>query len=308
MNPIEPMKTIKNFFQIPFLASLALVLALAACDTTSPEPELSEEEADAVAEVMADALSDQTDGMMAGLYDLTATVSRDGIAYNSTSAKSDERTWRGVHRDFAASYDPETGEHLIQYRREIDRPNFTKSIGVNLSYLFEDVDGNFLEFPRRQSDDIATITFDGQRNGETQVTRPRGSRTSTVDREAQWVLDGLEDGSELMTLSGTQTHVGTHQVERNGATRMREFTLRLNIADVTIQKPTDDSDEALEGRVTGTLEYQAEITLTTVNGAARTNTYRGTVELEGNGRALLRIMGLRAPIAIDLANGDVERA
>jgi len=302
------MNTIKNPFQIPIFLSLALVLTLAACDTTSPEPALDEDEAEAVAEVMADALSDQTDGMMAGLYDLTATVSRDGLAYGSTRAKSDERTWRGRHRDYAASYDPETGEHLIQYRREVERPNFYKSIGVNLSYIFEDVDGTFLEFPRRESDDIAAVTFDGRRVGETQVTRLRGTRTSTVDREAQWVLDGLEDGSERMTLSGTQTHVGTQQVEQGDATRLREFSLRLDIVDVTIQKPADDGDEPLEGRITGTLEYQAEVTLTTANGTERTNTYRGTVELEGNGRALLRIMGLRAPFAIDLANGDVESA
>jgi len=297
----------KTLLRIPILASLALLLTLAACDTTSPEPELSEEEAEAVANVMADALADQTDGMMAGLYDLTATVSRDGIAYNSTDAKSHtDRDWRGLHRDFAASYDPETGEHLIQYRREIDRPNFFKSVGVNLSYIFEDVDGGFLEFPRRQYDDIATVTFDGRRVGETEVSRPRGTRTSTVDRNAQWVLDGLEDGTSVMSLSGTQTHVGTQEVEHGDATRSREFSLRLNIVDVSIQKPTDDGDEPLEGRITGTLEYQAEITLVTANGTERTNTYRGTVDLEGNGQALLRVMGLRAPIAIDLANGDVE--
>jgi hypothetical protein len=120
------------------------------------------------------------------------------------------------------------------------------------------------------------------------------------------VLDGLEDGTSVMTLSGTQTHVGTQEVERGDAIRSRAFSLRLNIVDVSIQKPTDDGDEPLEGRITGTLEYQAEITLVTANGTERTNTYRGTVDLEGNGRALLRVMGLRAPIAIDLANGDVE--
>ena len=292
---------------MPILATLALVLTLAACDTTSPEPELSEEEAEAVADVMANALSDQTDGMMAGLHDLTATVSRDGLAYTSADAKSHtDRDWRGLHRNFAASYDPETGEHLIQYRREIERPNVTKSIGVNLSYIFEDVDGTFLEFPRRQSDDIATITFDGRRTGETQVNRLRGTRTSTVDRNAQWVLDGLEDGTSVMTLSGTQTHVGTLEVERGDATRSRTFSLRLNIVDVSIQKRTTDGEEPLEGRITGTLEYQAEIMLVTANGTERTNTYRGTVDLEGNGQALVRVMGLRAPIAIDLASGDVE--
>jgi hypothetical protein len=302
------MHTMKIFLQIPIFASLALALTLAACDTTSPDAELSEEEADAVAEVMADALADQTDGMMAGLYDLTATVSRDGLTYNSSRAKSEERTWRGVQRDFEATYNPDTGEHLIQYRRQVERPNVTKSVGVNLSYIFEDVDGGVLEFPRRQSDAIATITFNGQRNADTEVARPRGTRTSTVERNAQWVLDGLEDGTSVMTLSGTQQHVGTQQVERGDATRTRTFSLDLDIVDVTIQKPTEDGGEPLEGRITGALEYQAEIMLTLANGNERTRTYRGTVELEGNGRALLRIMGLRAPIAIDLANGDVDDA
>lgn len=292
---------------MPFVAALALMLTLAACDTTTPEPPLSEEEAEAVADVMADALSDQTDGMMAGLYDLTATVTRDGLSYAASASKNGDRPWRGVQRNFSAEYDSTTGEHTIEYRREIDRPNIDKTVGVNLSYIFEDVDGGFLEFPRRESDAIATITFDGQRNANTEITRPRGARTSTVERTAQWVLDGLEDGSELMTLSGTQQHIGTQQVERPSGVFSREFSARLNIVDVTIQKPTGTEEAPLETRVSGTLEYEINITRTR-NGDERANTYRGTVELAGDGRALLRIMGLRAPFAIDLASGDVDDA
>ncbi|NBB72195.1 MAG: hypothetical protein GVY35_00790, partial [Bacteroidetes bacterium] len=171
-----------NHYWIPGVAALALMLTLAACDTTTVEPELSEEEAEAVAGVMADALSDRSDGMMAGLNDLTASVSRYGLSYGSSASKNDSRDWRGAHRSFSAEYDSTTGEHVIQYRREVDRPNFYKKVGVNLTYVFEDVDGNVLAFPRRAYDDIATITFDGRRTGETNITRPRGSLASTLDR------------------------------------------------------------------------------------------------------------------------------
>ncbi len=295
-----------NHYWIPGVAALALMLTLAACDTTNVEPELSEEEAEAVAEVMADALSDQSDGMMAGLHDLTASVSRDGLSYDTSASKNEGRPWRGGQRDYSATYDPETGEHVIQYRREVDRPNFFKKVGVNLTYVFEDVDGNSLAFPRREYDAIATITFDGRRTGETNITRPRASLASTLDRDAQWVLSGLEDGTPTMSLNGTQTHVGTQRVDRGGSVTTREYSMRLNVVDVSIRKPTDD-DEPLEERISGTLEYQATVKLT-IDGEERENAYRGTVELDGAGAARLRLMGFRNPFFINLANGDVDDA
>lgn len=295
-----------NHYWIPGIATLALMFTLAACDTTTVEPELSEEEAEAVAGVMADALSDRSDGMMAGLHDLTASVSRDGLSYSSSAAKNGGRDWRGAHRSFSAEYDSTTGEHVIQYRREVDRPNVYKKVGVNLTYVFEDVDGNVLAFPRRAYDDIATIIFDGRRAGETNITRPRGSRASTLDRDAQWVLSGLEDGTPTMSLNGTQTHVGTQRVDRGGSVATREYSMRLNVVDVTIRKPTED-DEPLEERISGTLEYQATVKRT-IDGEERENTYRGTVELDGAGAARLRLMGFRHPFFINLANGDVDDA
>jgi len=293
---------------IPIVLSLLGLLFLTACDTTNTtsETEISEEQAQAVADVMADALSDQSDGMMSGLYDLTASVSRDGISYARVEKSADDRAWRGIQRDFSAEYDPETGEHLIQYRREVDRPRLSKLVSVNLSYIFEDVEGSFLEFPRRQSDDIATITFDGQRNGETTITRPRGVFESNVERDAQWVLSGLEDGTSTMALSGTQAHAGTQRVDRNGTVNTREYTLRVNIVDVTIRKPTEDN-APLEERISGTLEYEGSVTLV-IDGEERSNTYSGTIELNGDGAARLRLMGFRNPFIINLANGDVDSA
>lgn len=291
----------------PLAVSFALLLTLVACDTTSPEPEVDEQEAEAVADIMANALSDRSDGMMAGLYDLTASVSRTGLSYGDSAEKRHvDRDWRGRHRDFAAEYNPETGEHLIQYRREVDRPGFYKSVGVNLSYIFEDVDGTFLEFPRRQYDDIAVITFEGTRKGETQIRRDAGSFESTFDRQAQWVLGGLEDGSEVMELGGTQSQQGTQRIQRGDRVRTRNFMMRLNIVDVTIEKPTSD-DDPIEERISGTIEYQVSVTHT-INGEERTHEYRGTVELDGKGAARLRLMGFRNPFFINLANGDVERS
>lgn len=312
----------------PVLSRLSLLLVLAvtltACDVMNEEAAFTDEEEVAVtSEIIAQALSDKNDGLMASLADATADVQRTGLSYSPSStdavplASADlERPWRDRHRDYEASYDPETGVHTIQYRRSVETPRFSKSLGVKLEYIFQDSDGAFLEFPRRQREDIATITFNGKRVGQTtgKGLRPGATsdapetdeaytRSTSFDRETAWVVDGLA-GTEVVTVVGRQQHVGTYLLsEGDRPVKERRFTLILNTDDVEVT--WDATDAGIEYAVTGTIDYQMTVELIS-EGASEVREHEGTIELSGDGTALLRFSNLRQAFRIGLAEGTVD--
>ncbi len=60
----------------------------------------------------------------------------------------------------------------------------------------------------------------------------------------------------------------------------------------------------LETQITGTIQYTMTMDRVT-NGQEESKQVEGTIELEGNGRALLRFLGLRKIYRVTLADGDV---
>ena len=74
---------------------------------------------------------------------------------------------------------------------------------------------------------------------------------------------------------------------------------------MTITSSDSTSGEDLENEITGSLQYTMLLTRT-VDGETSERTVEGTIELEGNGRALLRFNGLRQLYRINLTDGEVE--
>ena len=81
------------------------------------------------------------------------------------------------------------------------------------------------------------------------------------------------------------------------------FSIELTTVDVTITQ--SESEEDLENQITGTLQYNIVMTRT-IDGETAERNIEGVVELEGDGRALLRFNGLRQLYRISLSDGEVE--
>ena len=347
----------------PFPRALAFgalavgALTLAACDSSvdvaQTNQELSEQDAALAAGIVAQAVADQSEGLMSDLYDMDAGLDAAGLAYTEGplqrgryGAGFDDRRWRDRRRqDGRVVYDSTTGTHRLQYTREVETPAFERKITADLAYVFTDGAGAFVRFPRRDRDRIAKIVFDGERAGEFEVrvgglggddnghggrggsgsgsggsgsggsggrddSGPSGKTgtsvfESTFRREATWTLAGLTGAAA--TFSGDQTSQGSWEGvapgDTTGATE-GSYTARLQAAGVTITKA--NAAAGIEAAVTGTIQYEV-VLRRTINGQSQERTATGTLTLEGNGRALLRFLGLGRLYRLDLASGDVYR-
>lgn len=283
------MKRIMKFSII--LATVAVIFSSCTENSTnSTEPsESQQQEVEAVTNIIAGSLSDKNEGFMASMYDLTANVTPGGMGYRNN------RDWRGG-RDFEFTYDEETGTHSINFEREISRGDFSKSMQASLNYKYRDANGGFIPEPAEQQSQIASIGFEGQREGATQTPR----RNSSFERTASWFLEGYNEN--IMQLSGEQQHSGNMTLSTNFREISRNFDVQFNLIDITIER-SDSSDE-LEYLITGLIEYSMT-TESVINGETRSQNFEGVIELTGEGDALMRIMGLNSVYRLDLINGEV---
>lgn len=281
---------------------LFLFVGLIACKEADNSASLSEEDLQVVTLAVSEALADETDGVMTELYDL-----QNNLAFGRTSSdvgvlhgpQRGPRPGQGDPRNQVRTYDPATGKHVIQFERNFTGGGVTKSQNVYLEYIFTNPDGAFVEFPGRE--EVAQVQFTGTREGS--ISGPR--RSSTTSRSATWLMQGMETASTTIRLNGTQENSGTMSGSTPNGDFSREFTLTLGFADVTLDK-SFEADSTLENKVTGTITFNMTMKHTLPNGEIREKTNQGSIDLAGNGKALLRIMGIRTLFAINLATGDVE--
>jgi len=281
---------------------LFLFVGLVACKEADNTASLSEEDLQVVTLAVSEALADETDGVMTELYDL-----QNNLAFGRSSnevgvlhgPQRGPRPGQGDPRNQIRTYDPLTGKHVIQFERNFTSRDITKSQSVYLEYIFTNPDGAFVEFPGRE--EVAQVQFTGTREGS--FTGPQ--RSSTTSRSATWLMQGMEAASTTVRLNGTQENSGTMSGSTPNGDFSREFTLTLGFADVTLDK-SFEADSTLENKVTGTITFNMTMKHTLPNGEIREKTNQGSIDLAGNGKALLRIMGIRTLFAINLATGDVE--
>ena len=304
------MKTLKNLSTVFFLL---LFVVTSGCDSlNNEEPEvasITEADLEAASSIMAESLSDQNEGMMANLNDMTANIGVQNLSYERRrfSQNSDLRPCRGANLEYERNYDDSTGVHSIDYSRTHEGPNCEKSVEVNLNYTFTDGDGAFIATPVRSADTISEIAFEGTRMGSAMYTSRQGKeRTRSFEQKGEWNLSGLL--TNIATLNGTQSSAGEYTSVRrdtsgNDINVSGTYSMELNTVDVTITQTETDDD--LENQISGSLQYTINMTRT-VDGETSERAVEGTVELEGNGRALLRFNGLRQLYRISLSDGEVE--
>jgi hypothetical protein len=289
------MKT-TSLFKIAITASLLFFTATACTDSVSNvnEVDASEEDVTVLQNVVGDALSDQNEGFLSSINDLTARVLQDGIEYRFR--ENDE--WRGPFNHFNHNYNPENGVHTIQYRRGFNRPLLSKLLQVKLEYIFFDANNGFIEFPGQEANQIETIAFNGTHEGFTEGPM----RRSEFERTASWTLDGFGASHPSMGLSGLQSHNGSMTISnREGVQASRSYSMNFNLVDISIQKP-NGSENRLEYLVTGIIEYDVEL-ITMRNGQEHIQEFSGTIELNGDGSALMRVLGLQRVFRLQLATG-----
>lgn len=303
----KPIITImKSLKYISIIVTALLLMFVAACDTVAPQADdLSEVDIEVATQIVGESLSDHNEGVFASLYDALSSLSTDQINYGSqqmAKAGDDDNSGRGFESEYNATYDPETGEHHITFRRSIVRPPFSKTMSANLKYIFTDIDGAFLEFPKRQQDSIETIDFRGTRAG----TKNGPVRASEFSRTDTLFLSGVSSATNLLELDGNHHGEGSMIVNtRESGTVERSYSIQIELVDISVDKAVVQENGSLEEGVTGFLRYKLVMKHSN-NGQNRERTVEGTIELNGDGTALLRIEQVKKFFTISLRNGDVS--
>lgn len=297
-----------------FVLTLVAAGALSACDAAldpadpagpSGAADLTEAELTEATEIVAEALAEDGGGLMASARDLTASVSADGMADDGALVRGAERDQRTPCRgDYTMTYDAATGTHLVGYRCGFQSPTVQRGASARLAYRYRDADGGFIPRPWRTWDTVDSVAFQGARQGF--VRHLRGDslgRQSTYEQTATWTLSQLADNTTPALLAGRQTRTGTHARRSPDGMASRTFTVQLSARRIQIRENEAGLTFAARGEVAYVLTMEVMR-----NGQTRTRTVEGTLQLDGNGRALLRVFGLARVYRVSLADGTAEIA
>lgn len=269
------------------------------------DDEFSPEEIEAASQIMGQAISDDTDGIFASLNDALSNISDSGFISSPAKLKvedgDDDYSGRGEEQNYQHDYDPASGTHTISFDRQIDATDFQKNLSALMTYIFTDIDGNFIERPIENEDQIENISFTSSKTGDV-TSRFRSSEFSRADT---FTIGGVSDATPILTLDGYHYGNGSFNgVHRNGDTFERSFVTEISLLDIEINKDTVAFHGSLEQGVTGTLIYEMSIYRNS-NGDESTKTITGTIQMDGDGTALLRLQNVSQLFKVNLSSGIV---
>ena len=295
------MKSIKNISKLTLLG-LSLMVIFAACSAVNNEVEsLSDEDIELATQIIGESVSDDNSGIISSMYDAVSTVDKDGIAYNANKAKEnhDDRNGRGREGSYSYTYDPTTGTHTLEYNRSVNKGDFEKSVSLLNTYVYTSPEGEFIARPRANKDSIESVDFTGSKSGFVN-SRFRNSEFARLDTFA---IAGLHSTSSIVSVDGK--HYG--QGNASGTTSdsvlaSRDYTVNIEFLNVEIDKDSVEANGNLEQGVTGTLNYSIVLNKT-IGDVLDSEVIEGTIELTGDGTALLRFNKVAKIVRFSLKDG-----
>lgn len=284
-----------------FLLSLAIIAGCTLDTTSAGEGTLTEEDLQATGEVLGEALSSDNSGVLLSLNDaLTSISSQDFIPATHSSTLQNLRSGRGDERNYQYRYDQNSGIHNISFDRVVNQPLFSKTVTDTLNYIFKDAGGNVIELPREESNHIESITYNGRREGEIITSE----KNSYFVRRDTFLVDGVSDASAVLSIDGVHNSEGVIDIDTPTDNFRRNYELEINFLNIEIRKSATGNINFRRG-VTGTQSW--EMTVSRIgNGRTGSQTLRGTIELSGDGTALLRFQNAFQRYQINLNDGDVK--
>lgn len=264
--------------------------------------EITEEDLEAASQILGESLSDDNSGIMSSLNDAVTTISQDGFVRTTAAKGDDDNSGRGRETDITYNYNPETGTHTLTFKREITRSEYFKSVTDTLKYIFTDTNGEFISAPRLQRDKVETIDYKGKRDG--MIETPL--KNSFFSRQDTFLIDGVSEASSILSIDGVHNGQGRMSGEtEDGNTLSRSYEVEINFLNIEIDKAIAQENQSLEEGVTGTLSWEMHIEKQR-NGNNSVKTIRGTIEMNGDGTALLRFRNFTKLFQIRLDEGDVH--
>ncbi len=300
----------KAFLLLFFSAMLISACTLGDVSDELNNDELTVEEMEEASQILGQSLSDDNDGVFSSINDALSDVSSDGFSSNGRFKQHGDdhgpgnghlNPNRGNERNYDYSYNPETGIHTISFERILDNENVQKNVSAVMTYLFTDMDGQFIEEPRKNYELIENIDFTSSKTGSMK-NRHKESEFSRADT---FSISGVSNSTSILQIDGNHYDNGTyHGVRGNGDTFERTYVNQINFLDIQIDKNLAEQNGSLEEGVTGVLTYEMTLYKNN-NGEENTKTTSGTIEMAGDGTALLRFEDITKLFRVHLGSGIV---
>lgn len=303
------MRSIKQIF-IPAAVMLFLLGIITSCtlNVGSGDGNITETDLQAAGEILGESLSYDNSGVLLSIDDALTIFPGDpqGDAAAKTSTGNpltqNDRSGSGSETDYSYSYDLKTSVHSVSFIRQVNQTLFSKTVIDSLNYLFKDSEGNLIEYPRENPDHIESLSYNSNREGEI-ATLQKNSLFVRIDT---FLIGGIADRSPILEIDGVHNSHGTMKIEPTNSNNPIErlYELEVNFLNITIKKRPDGEINLQKG-VTGTLSW--EMTINKRAGeTSDSKTMGGTIEMNGDGTALLRFQDLFKRFQVNLNNGDVK--
>lgn len=289
-----------SFFKYAVLSAFLLLLWGCSVDTFEQGSSgLSNEESVIAGQIIGESVSENQNGLLSSFPEAFAVPSNSNLVAG-TSPLSTE-SFRDLE-NYRYAFDAATGIHLASFSRQQNNEMLTSSSTDTLNYLFYDRNQNIIALPVDRQDDIEAVEFSATRSGEIQAS----DKESFFTRTDRFFMDGLSAESNILTIDGFHSGEGFFTLLRaDGSQLQREYLLDINFLDIRIDKAMVSRNRNFRDGVTGAFSYEATIRQSANGADTETKTVNGTVELNGDGTALLKFRELFDTFRLRLDDGQV---
>ena len=262
------------------------------------QPPLTEDETLLTGKIIGESISENRSGILSVFPEAFAIPTESGITQGPSLLSVG--SFRNL-MDYTYEFDPASGEHRVAFSTREDQKLLQSSASHTLIYRFLDRNGDTLAHPDQQPQRIETVFFEASRSGNIQTD----ARSSFYTRSDQLFIDGLSSASDVLTLDGFHSGEGTYHLHPpEEASIEREYQLDINYLDIRIQKTVVQNNRNFRSGVNGALSYESTVRQTH-NGASESKIVNGTLELNGDGTALLKFREQFDTFRLRMDNGEV---
>ncbi|WP_069130267.1 DUF5666 domain-containing protein [Rhodohalobacter halophilus] len=257
---------------------------------------LNEDELRITGQIIGESVSENEAGLLSSFSEAFAIPTNNGLASGNSVLSTG--SFRNL-QNYSYEYNPAEGKHLVQFSR-IDAITGAAT-DFNLEYIFRNSNGEFIEFPNQNSQQIESLEFTGHRTGQIETA----AKSSVYNRKDRFILDGISDQSATLKLDGS--HTGEGRFVRNELNNRveRDYLLEINFLDVRIEKGIVEQNRSFRKGVNGAVSYESTIQSNQNGSNPESKIVNGTLDFNGDGTALLKFQQTFNTFRIRLENGDV---
>ncbi len=299
MNPLRKLKT----FGFGILTLSCSIILVSGCTNNANVQPPSQQDVQLASNIIGESMSNDGGGLVSSFGDATSMVSSTGLSYSQygnlnnvpTVSSMMDDSLRGREKNFRATYDPATGTHTVDFNREVNTKNFSKTVKAHLEYIYRDSTGKFLRFPIPTQ--VFSVDFKGSRSGSVQTP----NKKSDFSRIDTLFYTGLNRSSSSITINGSHQGHGDFELTNNTTQISKVYDLNLKLLNVNIEKSSIINRDLTQG-VTGTLSY--DLTFHKSQDTTAVDKHiTGTIDMNGDGTALLKFAHFTNRYLINLKTG-----